>query len=166
MNICWCNTINSILSIRTYINTCFICLPTILPSLLSSTLFQTFQSLYIMISSCTYQALTQLAGFTLLGPIMGSPISFPVAPFYSTQHIFGSCPSSNLKAFERQQLYKMCQYMWSIIIYLIVYSPIYSSSNSSYFNVHLNLNIRIYGSVRHQFLFMKTISTSQCLTSV
>jgi len=64
----WRNIINSILSTRTYINTSIILLPTILLSLLfslSSTLFRTFQSLCIMISSCSRLALTRLAGLTL-----------------------------------------------------------------------------------------------------
>jgi len=54
-NSCGQNIINSILSIRTYINTSIILLPTILLFLLfslSSTLIRNFQSLCIMISSC------------------------------------------------------------------------------------------------------------------
>ena len=100
-NIYGCNTINSILSIGTYIHTSIILFPTILLSLLSSTLFRTFQYLCIMISSCAHLALTRLAGITFTGLIMCLAISFPVAHFISTKNIFGSCPSSNFKAFER-----------------------------------------------------------------
>jgi len=67
-NTCGCNIINSILSTRTYINTSIILLPTILLSLLlslSSTMFRTFQSLCIIMSSCTHPALTRLAGLPL-----------------------------------------------------------------------------------------------------
>jgi len=64
-NIYGCNTNNSILSIRPYIHTSMILLPTILCSLLSSpTLFRTFQTLCILISSCAHLASTRLAGIT------------------------------------------------------------------------------------------------------
>ena len=73
------NTINSILSSRTYINTCIILMPTILLSLLSSTLIRTFQSLCIIISCCVHLTFTQLAGNTFAGLNMCSAISFAVA---------------------------------------------------------------------------------------
>jgi len=141
-------------------------MPTILLSLLSSTLFRTFQCLCIMISSCAHLALTRLAGITLAGLIMCSAISFPVAHIISTYNIFGSCPSFNLKAIERQQLYEIWPYMGSVMICSFVYNPIYSSSNSACSNVHLNFDVRMYGSVGRPFLLMKSISSSQCLTSV
>jgi len=141
-------------------------MPTILLSLLSSTLFRTFQCLCIMISSCAHLALTRLAGITFAGLIMCSAISYPVARFISTKNIFGSCQSFNLKAFERQQLYEIWPYMGSVIIWSFVYNPIYSSSNWACSNVHLNFDVRMYGSVGRLFLLMKSISSSQCLTSV
>jgi len=88
-NIYGCNRINSIHSIRTYINTSIILLPTILRSLLSSTtLFKTFQSLCKMIGSCAHVAFTQLAGITIAGLVMCSAISFLVAGFISTIKYF------------------------------------------------------------------------------
>jgi len=84
------NTINSILSIRTYINTNIILFPINLFSLLSSTIFRIFQSRCIIISSCTHLALTQLAGITFAGLIPCLAISFPVAHFISTK-IFSDC---------------------------------------------------------------------------
>jgi len=160
------NTINFILSIRTYINTSIILLPTILLSLLSSTLFRTFQSLCIMISSCAHLALTRLAGITFVGLITCSAISSSVALLISTKNIFGLCPSFNLKAFESQQLYKIWPYMGSIIICSCVYNPIYSSCNLSCSKGHLNIDVIMYGSFGPPFLSMKSISSSQFLTSV
>jgi len=94
-------------SIRTYINTCIILLPTILLSLLSATRFRTFQWLCIMINRCAHRALTQIAGITLTGQITCSAIFFPVTLIISTTNIFTLCPSFNLEAFERQQLYEI-----------------------------------------------------------
>jgi len=157
---------NSILSIRTYINTGIILLPTILLSLLSSTLFRTFQSLCIMDIRCSHLALTHLAGITFVSLITCSAISFTVTLLISTKNIFEFCPSFNLKAFEKQQVYEIRPYMGSIIICPVVYNPIYSSSISSYSKVHLNIDVIIYGSFGPPFLSMKSISFSQCLTSV
>jgi len=56
--------------------------------------------------------------------------------------------------------------MWSVIICSFVYNPIYFSSNSACSKVHLNFDVRMYGSVRHPSLLMKSISSSQCLTSL
>jgi len=166
MNIYQCNTINSIFSIRFYINTSIILLPTILLSLLSSTLFRTFQCLCIMISSCSHLALTRLAGITFAGLIMILAISFPAACFISTKNVFRSCPSFNLRALDRQQLYQIWPYMGSVIICSFVYNPIYFSSNSACCNVHLNFDVSMYGYVRRAFVLMKSISSSQWLTSV
>jgi len=97
-NTCGWNVINSIISIRTGIKTSIILVPTILLSLLfslSSTLFSTFQSLYIMISSCSCLALTQLARIIFVGQITCLAISFPVALIISTTNIFTFCPSFN-----------------------------------------------------------------------
>jgi len=167
MNLYGWNTINSILSIRTNINTCIILLPTILLSHLSATRFRTFQRLYKMISSCACLASTPLAGITFAGLITCSAISFPVALIISTTIIFTLCPSFNLKAFERQQLYEIWPYMGSLTICPCVYHPTYSSSNSSCSKVHLNMEIRMYGpSFGPQLLSMKSTSSSQYLTSV
>jgi len=119
-----------------------------------------------MISSCAHLALTWVAGITFAGQIICSAISFPVASLISTKNIFGSCPSFNLKTFERQQLYKIWPYMGSVIICSFVYNSIYSSSNSACSNVHLNFDIGMYGSVGHPVLLIKSISSSQCLTLV
>jgi len=146
MNIYGCNTINSIFSIRTYINSSIILLPTILLSLLSSTLVRTFQSLCIMISSCANLACTRLVGITFAGQIMSCAISFSVARVTWTKNSFRWCPSFNLTVFERQQLYKIWPYKGSVIIFLFVYNPIYSSSKSSFSKGHLNLNVSMYGS--------------------
>jgi len=118
-NTCGWNIINSILSIRTYINTSIILVPTILLSLLfslSSTLFRTFQCLCIMISSCSHLAITRLAWITSVSAITCLAISFPVALIISTTNIFTLCPSVDLKAFERQQLYEIWPCMGSLMI--------------------------------------------------
>ena len=161
MNIYGCNTINSILSIKTYINTSIILLPTILLSLISFTLVRTFQSLCIMISSCTHLALTRLAGITFACLILYSAITFPEALFISTKNIFGLCPSSYLKVFESQQLYEIWPYMRSMIICPFVYNPIHLSSNSSFSKVHLTLDVRMSGSFGCPFLLMKSSSYCQ-----
>ena len=150
----------------TYINTSIIPLRTILLSLLSFTLFRTFQGLCIIISSCAHLALIQLAEITFVGLIMCSAISFYVALLILTKNIFQWCPSFNLKAFERQQLYEIWPFTGSIIICLCVYNPIYSSSNLSYSKVHLNIDVIMYGSFGPPFLSMKSISSAQCLASV
>jgi len=64
---------------RNDIDASIIFLPTIVLTLLSSTLFRSFQSLGVMISSCAHLALTWLAGIKFTGLIMRSAISFPVA---------------------------------------------------------------------------------------
>ena len=46
------------------------------------------------------------------------------------------------------------------------YNPIYSSYNPSCFKLHLNIAVRQYSSFGEQFFSMKSISSSQCLTSV
>ena len=46
------------------------------------------------------------------------------------------------------------------------YNPIYSSSSSSCIRLHLNIAIRQYGSFGEQIFLMKSISSSQCLTSM
>jgi len=168
-NTCGWNIVNSILSIRTYFNRSIILLPAILLSLpfsLSSTHFRIFQSLCMMISSCSRVPWTLLAGITFVGPITCLAISFPVALIISTKNIFTLCPSFNLKAFERQQLYAIRPYMGSLIICPCVYHAIYYSSNSSSSKVHLNNDVRMDGSIGLLFLSMKSTNSSQCLTSV
>jgi len=145
MNIYGWNTINAILSIRTYINTSIILLPTNLLSLLShlsSTLFRTFQSLCIMTSSYTHIAEKQLAEITFAGLITCFEISIPVALLVSAKTIFRLCPTFNLKAFKRQQLYKICPYRGSIIIcQWWEYNLIYSLFNSTYSKVHFKIEV-------------------------
>jgi len=154
---------------RTFINTSIILVPTILLSILfflSSTLFRTFQSLCIMINSCSRLALTQLARITFVGLITCLAISFPVALIISATKIFTLCPSFNLKAFERQQLYEIWPYMGLLTICPCVYIPIYSSSNSSCSKVHSNIDARMYGSFGLPCLSMKSTNSYQCLTFV
>jgi len=166
MNKSGCNTINSILSIRTYINTSIILLPTILLSLLSSTLFRIFQSLRIMIPSCEHPVFTLRTVITFASQIACSAISFPVVLRISTKNITGLCPSFNLRAFERQQLYEVWAYIGSIILCPVLHYPIYTSSNLAHSRVHLNINVIMYGYFGPPFLFMKSINSFQCLTSV
>jgi len=151
-NIYGCNTINSILSIWTYIHTSIILLPTSLLSFLSSTLLRTFQNQCIMVTSCTHVALTRQAGSTFVGLITCSVFSTSVAPPISTKNMFRLCPSFNLKAITRQQLYEIWPYMWSIIICPFVHNPLYFSSNSSCSKVHLNIDVIMYGFFGHPFL--------------
>jgi len=82
------------------------------------------------------------------------------------QNIFTLCPSYNLKAVERQQLYEIWPYMGSLIICPCVYNLIYSSSNSFYSKVYLNIDVRMYGFFGPLFLSMKSTNSFQCLTSV
>jgi hypothetical protein len=101
-NIYGYNAINSILSIRTYINTSIILLPTILLSLLCPTLIRSFQCLYIMIGSYTHLALTRLPEITFAVVIKWSLICFFVACFISDKFTVGMCLSINFKWFTRQ----------------------------------------------------------------
>jgi len=165
-NIYGCNTINSILSIRTYVNTSIILLPTILLSLLCSTLFRTFESLCIMISSFAHLASTWLEGITFAGLLTCSPIFVPEALFISVKSIPGLCASFNFKASERQQLYQILPYMESCIICPFVYNPIYSSSCSSCSKLNQKIDVRMYGPCKVLFLSNKSISFFKCLTSV
>jgi len=116
MNLSGLNTIDSVLSIRTFMNTSIIRVPTILPSLLSFSLFRTFQSLYILICSLIHLALTRPVGITFTGPIECSVVSIPAALFISITNIFGLCPTFNFIAFESQQLYKIWLSLWAFII--------------------------------------------------
>jgi len=106
------------------------------------------------------------SAITFLGLITCSAISFPVALITSTKNIFTLCPSFNLKVFEMQQLYEIWPYMGSLISCLCLYNPIYSSSNSTCCEVHLNLDVRMYGSFRPRFLSMESTNSSQCHRSV
>jgi len=165
MNVYGCNTINSILSIRTYINTSMVLLPTIVSSLRSSTtLFRTFQSQCILIASWAHLAITRLAGITFTGLIKCSAIPYHVARHISTKNIFTLCPCSNLTAYERQQLHEIWPYMGSIIFSHFEFNPIYSSSNSSCTKVHLKIDVRMYGSFGPAFSSMKLFTFSRCLT--
>jgi len=76
------------------------------------------------------------------------------------------CPRFNLKAFERELLYVIWPYRGSFIICPGLYDPIYSPSNSSCVKLYLYSAVRQYGSFGQQFISMKSISSSLCLTSV
>jgi len=160
------NTINSIPSIRAYINTSIIPLPTILLSLRSSTLFETFQSQCTMISHCANLALTWLAVITTTHPIGYSAISFAVALFVSTENVIGLCRSFNLKACGRQELYEIWLYSGSFIICWSVYTAIYSMSNLFCSKVHLIIDAGMNGSFVPLLLSMESISSSHCLMPV
>jgi len=84
----------------------------------------------------------------------------------STTNILTLCPSFNLKAFERQQLYKIWPYMGLLIISPCLYIPIFCSSNLSCSNVRYNIDVRMYGSFGPLFLLMKSTNSSQCLPSL
>jgi len=155
------NTINSILSIRTYINTGIHLMPTILLSLTSFTLFRTFQSLWIIMCSCAHSVLTWQAGIIFAGRITCSAISYHVALWISTKNIFRLCPSINLKALARQLLYEIFPYIGSITTCLCVYIPIYSSSYSPCCKVHLNIEVGMNSSFRPLWWLMKSISSFQ-----
>jgi len=90
MNIYGWNEINSIVSYRTYINRSLILLPTILLSLLASTVRE-FQSLCLMISSWAHLSLTQQLGIALYSPIICYAITFIVAFSIWNKNIFGLC---------------------------------------------------------------------------
>jgi len=160
------NTFNSIHWIWTYINTNFILFPTCLLIYHSCTFIGYLRSLDILISSDAWLTITRFAGSTLAGLITCSAISFPVAAFISTKNSFTLCPSFNLKALERELLYEIRQFRGSFIICPSAYNPICSSSNSSCVKLDLNNAVRQYGSFGSQFFSMKSISSSQCLTSV
>jgi hypothetical protein len=116
-------------------------LPTILLSILfslTSTLFQICQSLGIIISCCSHQAVTWLVTSTSVSLITCLAISFPVALFILTKSLLALCPSFKLKALEWQQLYNIWPYMGSLIICPSLYNPIYSSSNLYCFKMDWN----------------------------
>jgi len=117
--------VNSILSIRTYINTSIVLRPTILLSLLSSTICGIFSCLWIVISSCPQLALTWLAGITVAGLIMCSAITCPVALFIHSKHLFRFCPSFNFEVFEWQQFYEIWASMGSFMICPCVWSNLF-----------------------------------------
>jgi len=160
------NIINSIHSIRTYINTTISLFPTCLLIHHSFIFIGSLPPLSIWISSAVWLTRTRLAGINFTGLIMCSAILFPVAAFISAKNSFRSCPSFNLKAFERELLYEFWRYRWSFINCPSAYNPIYSSSNSSCVKLHLYIAVRQYGSFGQQFCLMKSISAFQCLTSV
>jgi len=143
-----------------------ILLPTILLSLLLSTLFRSFQCPGILISSWAHLALTQLAGITFAGLITCSTFIYPAALMISITTIFGLCPSFDLQVFDWQQLYEMLLYMGSFIICWCVHNPIQSFSNSSCSQINFNIDVRMDGSFGPLFLSMKSISSYQCVTSV
>jgi len=62
--------------------------------------------------------------------------------------------------------YEIWPYRGLFIVCPSAYNPIYSSFNSSCVNLHLYIAVRQYGSFGEQFFWMKSISSSQCLTSV
>jgi hypothetical protein len=111
-------------------------------------------------------SLNRASGITFVGLITCSAVSFPVSLFISSTHIFRLCPNFNLKSFERQQLYQIYPYIGSLIICSCLYIPIYSSSNTSCSMVHLNIDLRLYGSLWPPFLSMKSTNSTQCLSSV
>jgi len=113
-----------------------------------------------MNSSCTHLALTRLARITFNSLIICLAITFRVALFISTKNIFGFCPSFNLKAFQRQQLYEICPYMGSFIIVQCVYTPTHSAFDLSCSKVRLNIYDPMYSSFRPPFLSMKSIISS------
>jgi len=119
-----------------------------------------------MNSSSSRLVLTRLGGITIVSLITCLAISFPVAPFISSNNIFTLCPKFNLKAFQTQQLYQIRLYIGSLIIIPGVCNFIYSSSNSSCCTVHLNIDMRKYGSPRPPCLLMKSTNCSRRLTSV
>lgn len=92
------------------------------------------------------------------------PSSFPVAALISTKICFKLGSSFNLKAFERQLLYEIWSYTGLFIICLGRYINRYSASNSSYFEVHLNIEIRQYSSCMPHYISVKSICSSQYLT--
>jgi len=157
-NIYGWNTINSILSIRTYINTSIILWPTILLALLSSTIFWIVQSRCIIISSWATLGLTCLVGITFAGLITCTAISISVARFMSTNNTLELWPSFNIKAFEMQQLYKFFPYMGSFIICPFVYNPICSSSNLTYSTGCCWIYVRMYVSFGLSFFSTKSVS--------
>jgi len=69
----------------------------------------------------------------------------------STKNSFTSCPSFNLKAFERELLYEIWPHEGSFMICLGAYNPINSSSNSSWVKLHLDFAIGQYDCFRNDF---------------
>jgi len=145
------NTINSILSIGTYINASIIVLPSILLTRLSSTLFRAFQFPYILIGRCKHVVFIWLAGINFPWWIKCYRIFIPVAVLICITSIFGMGPSFNLKAFEARQLGKIWWYMGSIIICQCKNNPRHILSISSWSEVHWTINVGRYTSCGFQF---------------
>jgi len=160
------HTINSIHSIRTYIYRSIILVPTILLPFLSSTNFRIVQSLWIIINHWAHQAIPQQAGIIFHGQMTCPVISFPLARCIAIKNVFRLYSGFNFIIFKRHQLYNFWPYLGSIIICECVYSPTNSLSKSSCSKVHLNNNVRMYGSFRHLFLSLELITSSQCLILV
>jgi len=93
-------------------------------------------------------------------------VFFPVALIISATYFFPLCPSFNLKAFERHQLYKIWPYMGTLIICLCLYIPIYCSSNLSCSKEYWKINLSMYTSSEPPYWSMKSTNSSQCLASV
>jgi len=160
------NIINSIHSIRTYINTTDSLFPTCCLLIHHSCIFIGYlRSQSIPISSGAQLTVTRLVGITLAGRITCSAISFPVAAFISLKISCSLCPSLNLKTFEWELLYEIWPYRDSFSICPGVNNPIYSLSNSSCVKLLLYNAVKQYGVFRPQIVSMKAIRSSQCLTS-
>jgi len=84
----------------------------------------------------------------------------------STKNSFTLYPSFNLNALERELLYEIWPYRGTFIICPSAYNPISSASISSCVKLHMYIAVRKYGSFGQQFFSMKSISSSQRLTSV
>jgi len=142
------STINSILAIRTDINTTTILLLTILHS---SALFTTFQSLFINLNSWVYLALTWLVGITFAGLSMYLAISYPITSLISTK-IYSNCiPITTGKHSKDNSCNRIYPCVGWFTNCPCINSPIHCSSNSSCSKMHLNINVGLYGSFGHLY---------------
>jgi len=166
MNIYRCSTINSILPIRTDINTSIILLPTIILSVLCCTLFRTFQRRCMIIHSAVHLALPQLSGDYNLWYNYVLHNFVPCCSLHFDQRYFWI-----LSKFQHDRIWKTIvvgSLATTGVHYLcpFVYNRISLSSNLSCFKVLSNINVSKYRSFGPLFLLMKSLSSSQCLTSV
>jgi len=118
-----------------------------------------------MTSSWVNLGLAWLAGITFAGRITCSALCSPVAIQISTNNIAKLYHSFNLKEFGTEQLNEICPCMGSFLACAGVNNLIQSSSDVSCSKMHINMDLTIFRTFEHLLLSMKSICSSQCLTS-
>ena len=130
MNLYMWNTILFILCNRTFYNTTYILLPTILLTHCSLILHRTLQSIYLIISRCVYLGIKWYMEIALPILIMCSAFSFRATTLISNKYSFKFCASCILRVEKIKCLYVIGLNISHFGICLHLYNPIFSLSNS------------------------------------